>query len=917
MAAEDASGMPLAPISALPPPLPLLATKLWIPAPASTLVPRPRLTTRLEAAHHCRLALVIAPAGSGKSSLISQWCEQHGADRVAWLHLDAHDNEPLLFLRYLCAALETVVPEAAGPVCALLQSSQAPTLDYAATLLLNGLAALADPVTLVLDDYHQIEAQLVHELVTFMIEHLPPTLCLLLASRGDPPLPLARLRLSGQLTEIRAADLRFTTEEASCFLNERMGLALPPEGVERLLERTEGWITGLQLAALSLQGHPEPQEFLNTFSGSHRHLVDYLAEEVLQRQSEAVKGFLRDTAFLERLCGPLCEAVTRSPGGQAMLEQLEADNLFLIPLDEERRWYRYHHLFAEVLRTRPQPPDAGPVAALHERAAAWFEAEGLIVEAMEHSLAGGHWERAARLIEREWERMLRYDEMRTLERWLEALPAGLVLSRPQLSLALAVVRLNDFRAAEAAKVLDEGRFEPTGETGESRDFRGKLYSLRAFIARMQGNKDQAAVQWRQSLECLHPDDLTWRSPSLLELGILYAERGDLDQAAVLLAEAISASARGDYPAAHMRASHAYGVLRESQGALREAARVYEAALQHARERHAAHAPVAALIFAGLGRLCYERSDLQGARAYLKEALERTRSGLRGTEVPFTFDGSFEMLRVQTALGDAAGAEAMFGQLAAGARGAAAPLFEPAVAALRVQREGATAAAVADWLERFEGRGQSRGLLSLPITGYCTSDMESFEIAIWVRLRLAQGQGEQVVSRLERLLERMVKHGRHGTAMSVRVFLAALYWRSHRRERAVAVLEPALALAEREGYVRVFLEAGGMLIPVLRSCVAQGIAPEWSGRLLAALSERSPDTEEVFRHGAASSLVEPLTERELEVLRLAAAGLSNQAIAEQLFLTVGTVKSHLHSIYGKLDAAGRFSAVARARELHLV
>jgi LuxR family maltose regulon positive regulatory protein len=439
---------------------PLLATKLAIPTPSPRLVSRPRLTARLQQADG-RLVLVVAPAGSGKSSLVSQWCEQHGADRVAWLSLDAYDNEPNRFLRYLCAALETAVPEAAEPVCALLQSPQAPPLDYAVTLLLNGLAALEQPVTLVLDDYHQIEAPPIHQLVTFVIEHLPPTLFLILVSRGDPPLPLARLRLGGQITEVRAADLRFTREEASRFLNESVGLALPVEAVERLLERTEGWITGLQLAALSLQGHPDPEAFVDTFTGSHRYLVDYLVEEVLQRQPETVQSFLRQTAFLERLCGPLCDAVTRASGGRVMLERLEAANLFLIPLDEERRWYRYHHLFAEVLQSRPQPPDADMAATLHERAATWFEAEGLAGEAMEHALAGAHWERAAGLIEREWERMVRYDEIRTLERWLEALPADLVRCRPQLSLALAVVRLFELRFAEAERILEEGCIEPT------------------------------------------------------------------------------------------------------------------------------------------------------------------------------------------------------------------------------------------------------------------------------------------------------------------------------------------------------------------------------------------------------------------------------------------------------------------------
>jgi LuxR family transcriptional regulator, maltose regulon positive regulatory protein len=407
--------------------LPLLATKLAFRAPSRPLVARPRLTARLQTTAACRLALVVAPAGSGKSSVVIQWSQESDASRVAWLSLDANDNDPIRFLRYLCAALERVAPEAGHPAGALLQSPECPPVEHVLTVLLNGLAALDRRVTLVLDDYEKIEAPSIHALLTLLLEHLPQTLLLILISRCDPPLPLARLRARGQMVELRALDLRFTVEETRRFLNESMGLELAPEAVGRLTERTEGWITGLQLAALSLQGRPDAEEFIAAFSGSHRAIVDYLVEEVLAREPEEVQAFLARTAFMERLCGPLCEAVTGE--GQAMLERLEAANLFLIPLDEERRWYRYHPLFREALRARTQPLRAEEFAMLHERAAAWYEAQGMVGNVIQHPLGGEHRKRAATRVE-PCEGPSWHSEHRTVERWRLAQPAAPVPARP-------------------------------------------------------------------------------------------------------------------------------------------------------------------------------------------------------------------------------------------------------------------------------------------------------------------------------------------------------------------------------------------------------------------------------------------------------------------------------------------------------
>jgi LuxR family maltose regulon positive regulatory protein len=895
---------------------PLLVTKLAIPPPSPTLVARPRLADRLEAAATGRLALVVAPAGSGKSTLVSQWCQEQAPGRVAWLSLDTDDNEPRRFLQYLCAALERVVPEVASPVRALLQAPQHPASAEALTLLLNGLASLEHPVTLVLDDYHEIEALAIHQIVAFLLEHLPATLSLILISRSDPLLPLARLRSRGQLVELRCPDLRFTPAEARRFLNGSMGLAVDAEVVERLAERTEGWIAGLQLAALSLQGNPEPERFVAAFTGSHRHIVDYLFEELLRRQPEEVQAFLGQTAFLKQLSGPLCEAVTGISGGQAMLERVEAASLFLIPLDAERRWFRYHHLFADVLQARLQPQYADQMATLHERAADWYEAEGMPGEAMEYALAGGHVERAASLIEREYERMMQYAEQPTLGRWLQALPATMIRSRPMLSLLLAGVFCFQLRIAEAQQVLDECQCETTDGSPEARDFRGKVLSLRGFIAGVQGNRERAVACSREALELLSAGSLFWRMRALLTLAHERGEAEDLERAAEALQSLSLSCIRSDSPMLLLRASHLYGQLRESQGALREAERCYRAALEYARERRLLDAPSAGLISAGLGRLSYQRNDLHGALEQIDEALERTTAEGGGTDTPYAFSCYYEMLRVMTALGDTSGPAALLTKLATAARGAAALFMEPIVAALRVRRPGAAAAEIAAWLMAFEARTPSGALPSQTVQGSLVPDVVSLEILTWARLRLAQGQTSQVLTRLERFLEAMVRQGRHGSALPVRVLLATLYWQAQRKERAAAVLEPALALAEREGYVRIFLEAGGSLIPVLRYCASQGIAPEWSRHLLAVLGEQDPFTSEVYEQGA-PALVEPLSNRELEVLRLAAEGLSNQAIAGQLFLSAGTVKCHLHQVYGKLAATSRFSAVARARELHLL
>jgi LuxR family maltose regulon positive regulatory protein len=935
------------------PALTVLATKLALPVLSSSLLPRPRLTARLDGGgSRAHLALLVAPPGSGKSSLVGQWCQQQEEGSVAWLSLDPEDSHPTRFLLDLCAALETVAPAAAQPARAQLQAAGRPSLEHVLTVLVNGLTSHQRSVTLVLDDYHEIEATAVPDLVTFLVEHLPPTLFLIIATRCDPPLPLSRLRLRGQVIELRAEDLRFTHAEAAQFLNERMGLALPPATVDRLAERTEGWAAGLQMAALSLQGEADAAGFLDAFAGSDRVLVDYLSEEVLRRQAPDVLAFLGQTAFLKRLCAPLCEAVTGTPGGQAMLEQLEAANLFLIPLDRERRWYRYQHLFAAVLRARLLPKQGEQLAALYERAAAWYEAEGMVEEAIEHALAGGQFDRAGDLLEGQYESMWRQGEWRALERWLRALPSGLIRTRPHLSIALAGVHNYYFRVAEADQVLNHCGYEPREDTPETRDLTGRLLVVRSQTARLRGDREQAVALSRQALELLPPESHHLRSSALLHLGMLHEASGDLVAAGRAFADAILEAQHAGYSLVRLRASYGHGYLRETEGALNEAACVYQEAMEYAGKGNILHTPAAALIYAALGRLCYLRNDLANAATYLQEGLKH--ADVEFAETPlYAVPAYFELLRIESAPGEPCGAATFFEQLAERQEATKEPLFEPLFALLRVRRREATAAITAAWLNEFEARTADGRLPSAPIPDFRLPDIRSLEIATWARLRLAQGQTAAVVARLERFLSALAEQRRHSSALEVRVLLATLHWDAGRREQAVAVLEPALVLAAREGYVRVFLEAGPGLIPVLRQAAAQGIVLETVGKLLAALGTGaagpprgpgarsvdppakrvdSPETRsregsgpEVSRRSSdepqvqtdSPALIEPLSDRELEVLRLVAAGLRAAEIAAQLFVSEGTVRRHLHNLYGKLGVTSVTSAVARGRALGLL
>ena len=616
--------------------LPVLTTKLFIPPrrPRDSVVDRSRLTERLVASDDQRLTLISAPAGFGKTTLLTEWIPQN-PHCVAWLSLDAADSEPARFWSYVIAALQTLRPDLGVNALALLDSPRPPPLEPILTMLLNDVAAFPDQFVLVLDDYHVIETPAIHTALAFLIDHLPPHMRLIITTRSDPPLPLARWRVRRQLTEIRAADLRFTPDEAAAFLNHVMGLDLTADDIAALETRTEGWIAGLQLAALSMQGRDDVGRFIQSFTGSHAYIIDYLAEEVVQRQSAAVQDFLLQTSILERMCGPMCDAVTHRSDSQQLLEQLEHANLFIIPLDDRREWYRYHHLFADVLqaRLRLQPP--GLQEDLHRRASRWHEQRGLLVEAVNHALEAADYDRAAALIEQAAPTWLDTGTINTLRGWLDILPDAVVHGRPHLNLTCALVKiyLGDVAGFEARLRETEQtvRTSNTLPVSERHDLLGEIAAFQARAA-FNRNEQTEVDQLRASLARVSVGN--FRVRALLALAIGYAERlnGNLSEAANFYRQAADLTQQQGDETQAINLLGFLAELQEMQGRLHEAASTYRQALQLATSPDGQLRLIAGTAFIGLGRLLREWNDLERAEHYLRQSLEfGQRSGVAGIE----------------------------------------------------------------------------------------------------------------------------------------------------------------------------------------------------------------------------------------------------------------------------------------------
>jgi LuxR family maltose regulon positive regulatory protein len=884
--------------------MPLLTTKLYMPPARPRLVPRPQLIQKLDEGLHLghRLTLASAPAGFGKTTLLSDWLRQ--ADRlVAWLSLDEGDNDPTRFLAYLIAALQGIDPTIGRTAEVELQSPEPLPLESLLTSLVNEIAATPEPCILVLDDYHLIEAAAIHKVVSFLLDRLPPAeqgIHLVIATRADPPLPIARLRAQGQISELHAADLRFSSDEMGVFLNEVMELSLETGQIAALERRTEGWVTGLQLAALSLRGCDDVPAFIKGFTGSHRYILDYLTEEVLSRQSEDVRAFLVQTAILDRLTGPLCDQVTERTDSQNVLEALEAANLFTIPLDEDRRWYRYHHLFADLLRQRLWREMRDFVPELHRRASEWCEHNGLISEAVSHALASGNVERAADLIEWiAWTTLIR-GEIRTLRGWLDRLPDELTRSRPQLGVLYAW--------ALALSGESEG-IEPFFRSVDVQNVPGEVAAVRAYVASLHDELPQAAELAHHVFE--HLPERKWFSRGIAAtiLGMVPLSNGDPAAAVQALTEAVRLSQAAGRTYLTVIATTMLGEALQMQGRLHEAAKTQRQALQLASLTHDGPAPFASMAYVGLSRLLYEWDDLDGAMRHAEKGIELSKTGGLVEAVPV---GCFILSQVHLARGHLDLATQLIQETEHVAHRYKNEYVMARVAALRMRLSIAHRGRVpvADY-----------GVMRLPDTDGGTDYLRELAHLARVRELMVRAQVAVLNERgtlrtalelLRGMREAAMAAGRIANSIEIFVLQALAFQQQGALAQALAALEQALSLAKPEGYVRTFVDEGEPMARLLRRALSEGIVPNYVSRLLTAFGESTPPSLPV-----ASALVEPLTERELEVLRLIATGLSNREIAQEMVVAVSTVKTHINHLYGKLDAKSRTQAVAQARALDLL
>jgi len=899
---------------------PILATKLYIPPPRSKAVLRPRLIERLNEGLHGKLTLISAPAGFGKTTLVSEWVASCGQP-VAWLSLDEGDNAPTRFLTYFIAALQTIVAEIGAGVLGVLQSPQPPPIESILTALVNEITTIPDNFIFVLDDYHIIDSKPVDKAFTFLLEHLPSQMHLVIATREDPHLPLSRLRVRGQLTELRAADLRFTPTEAAEFLNQAMSLQLSAEDIAVLETRTEGWIAGLQLAALSMQGHQDAASFIKSFTGSHHFVLDYLIEEVLEQQSESVQAFLLRTSILDRMCGPLCDAVLPAPStsGQETLEYLERTNLFIVPLDSERRWYRYHHLFGDLLRQRLGKPKE--FAEFHLRASQWHEENGDLGAAFHHAIAAGDFVRAAGLAEAAWQGMNESFQTAALLGWVKKLPEEVIRVRPvlctQLGQAFAdagepdasELRLQDAeRCLDGSDVANEAQHKPLPVM---------IALTRAYNAQAQGNLAATVKYAELALQITPEDDFVRRAQAIITLEVTHWASGNLESAIRALGDWMESMTQLGNHVFVVVSAFAVADLLVSLGRLNEAERVYQDALQLAAQHGPEAEHVTAHHHLGLSMIHRQRGDDTLAAHHLKRAAEL---GLQTTLVDWLHRWHVAQSQLKEAAGDLETALTLLDEAKRVYVQSPLPDLRP-IAALKARihlKQGRP--------DKARTWAAERGLSLADEVSY----LHEFEHLTLARLEIAN---PLVNALLARLLQAAEAQKRRGSALDILLVQALAHEAQGNRPQALAALKHALSLAEPEDYIRIFVDEGEpmqLLILDFRLWIGKQSHSQdhtllgYVDKLLAAFAPpvNKQSTTPALAAGASvknpkSEMVEPLSERELEVLRLVAQGLSNREISERLFLALNTVKGHNQKIFDKLQVQSRTEAVARARELGLL
>ncbi len=893
---------------------PLLKTKLYKPQVRPEIVPRQRLLEKLNAGLDRKLTLVSAPAGYGKTTLISAWLQATEMS-FAWLSLDKEDNEPIRFFTYLVSALQGIDAEFGRSIQEWLEAPHPPALESLAATLINDMAKVPDSFVLVLDDHHIITERAIHEALGFLLDRQPPQMHLIIATRHDPPLPIARFRARGELVEVRQRDLRFTVEETAAFLNRSFSLDLSAAEVALLDERTEGWITGLQLAGLSMQGRDAASvnHFINDFSGRHHFVLDYLTDEVLKRQPARFQEFLLRTSILERMCGPLCDVVAdqgdgldgvQQLDGQATLEELQRANLFVVPLDDERKWYRYHHLFAELLRARLEETWPGLTADLHRRATTWYEEKGLGFGAAQHALASGDHALAAAVIERA---ILRFDiwsstEISTVLGWMKALPDDVVRPRPWLRLFIARTLYVSGQWQTTEQMLQdlEGWLYDHPETPDAQRLLALVVADRAGYALVRGDVRQGKELVRRMLARAPEDQVLIDMRAAAMLGMAHARAGEALEAERAFSQAIDAAPEGmGYAIAPIICNLAEAQY--IQGQLEKSWQTCEQAIKAGTVDGQRHATTG---FAGLllGKIRYERNDLVAAERHLLEGLDLLRQGGIGGHFG-NLDAALAQIR--QARGDRDGARSTIQRAVQIAQAANIPRL--------VMQARAYQARI--WLAQGElalARGWARDYRQFGATEY----VRDFEDCTLARILLARDQPDEALTLLDGIVPSAESNGRRGNLIEILALRALAQQALGEQNAAVDDLARALAHAEPEGYVRTFVDMGQPMAALLKQAAMRGVAPAYVGKLLAALGgEHAPAV--TTAPSATQPLVEPLTEREREVLRLLAEGLSNAEIGQRLYISLPTVKSHTRNIYGKLDVHSRDQAVVNARALGIL